>query len=316
MRFTRSLLALAAITPVIPGIKPIDISDYYLVATNGIVGHFDGSENTPLTYKSLDSRKTIKMVVDYYQNGTYYARQSKTLTTSGVNVPLNILDRTELGPIQVKYKFTADGETHLEYDATLVKPSRSTYYVRSDSIRIPYVCFGIFVDAVCNEERYDFKDTNEYISIDDRSVLDLSEFSFNYYPKSYYSCESAYLKIVDYENVYPYLRKIDRINTILIPLSFSNYYGNITFKYNREMYVNVSNFEMRETSAKGFVKTDSLYVPIYSQEKMSNNELSIVLMGSGFDESEINIPLRYFYDGNYLGYCGESDYCIHGGIRS
>ena len=109
--------------------------------------------------------------------------------------------------------------------------------------------------------------------------------------------------------------KADGDKTIHIPLKSRNVAGKISFSFNRQMYVNESNLDMSSVYISDYVQTDSLYVPVFKQEKMQNNELNIVLVEAGFDQSNITIPLRYVFDSNYFGYCDESEYCIHGGVR-
>ena len=230
-----------------------------------------------------------------------------------------IAGQINISPIKVVMKVSKGGIYSIPFfsgEATLEQPHYGNYVSTGGVITIPYVCFGISLNVITNAESYDFTDTNEFITIDSQSRLDLSEFTFSYSPRMMFKAKEMYLEIVDYENIYPNLVKADGNKTIRIPLSKTIVDRQfLRFSINKQMYVNQSTLEMSEVMLPGYTQTDSLYVPLSKQGKMQNNEINIYFHESGFDLSDIRVPLTFYTERNYFGFCDDSDYCIHGGIK-
>lgn len=167
-----------------------------------------------------------------------------------------------------------------------------------------------FVDV----EYFNFSNTSDYISIDKKNAFDFKELSFLYSPYLSFKAESAYLQIMDYENIYPKLHTGTN-KLIQVPLEYTQTIDKISFTCKSDMYVNPTTLEMRRLPAFEFEKTNDFFVPLTKEEKMVNNQVGILLKGAGYDKSEIYIPLEFYDYQKLMGFCFDSDYCIVGGVK-
>ena len=256
--------------------------------------------------------------INYYRknNMSLYGSLQQQCDSTRRSFQLNVKNQIDYGPVYLTIDVKNDEKTFFTGQATLEKPNRTEYVARGGTLSIPNVCFGVIRNSLINEETYNFTDTNEFLSLDSQSKINLSEFGFIYTPSNFYHVNEAYLEIVDYENVYPNLTKVDGDKTIRIPLTSVNVNKNVSFELNCNMYVNKSSLDMSSIPLEGYEETNSLYVPFSKQMKMCDNEVNIILHESGFDLSKITIPMSFVIDRNAFGFCDDSDYCIHGGVRS
>lgn len=319
MKFIKTLtLPALALTPslVMAAPKPKTVA----FTTFKVVGSFNSEANHVLEQAILrNSSGTIRQLnINYYRKSSMvlYGNLSQQCDSTRRSFQLNVKNQIEYGPVYIDIKVTEEDKVFFRGTATLEEPNRTEYTANGGSLTIPYVCFGVLDNTLVNQESYNFKDTNEFLSLDAQSRIDLSELSFTYTPSNYYSVKEAFLEIIDYQNIYPNLTKVDGDKTIRIPLTAVNVNSNVRFELNNTMYVNQSSLDMSSTPREGYIETSSLYVPFAKQMKMCDNEVKVVLHESGFDLAEITIPMTFVIDRNTFGFCSDSDYCIHGGVRS
>ena len=319
MKFIKSLVLPAlALTPSSVVRGPIQRTPVF--TTFEVVGNFNSQSNhileQAIKYNNVDYAR--QLTIKYYRKNDMilYGNLQQQCDSTRRQFQLNVRDHIDDSPIFLLITVKDDSKTFFSGTATLEKPKRTEYTARGGSLTIQNVCFGVITNKVVNEENYDFKDTNEFLTLDQQSRIDLSEFKFTYKPSNFYHVNQAYLEIIDYENVYPNLSKIDGDKTIRIPLSVINVNTNVSFDLNCRMYVNKSSLDMSSLPKEGYVETNSLYVPFSKQMKMCDNEVNIILHESGFDLSEISIPMSFVLNRSTFGFCDDSDYCIHGGVRS
>ncbi len=323
MRFIKALV-LSSIPVVIgpnvptPDIPTIEFEAFFNIST--VAGAFTGNENPSLSQQLVGiTKRKARLDINYYRTSgnVYYGSFTQECSSTANTFNLQIKDQITISPIKldIDVNYVDNGESLFSDEAIIELPHHGKYIANGNEITIPNVCFGVEFGSLINSEKYDFTDTNEYITIDDYSRIDISSMMFGYYPSSNYRFTEAFLEIVDYENVYPNLAKYDGDKTIRIPLKRNTKLTDIQFSLNKQMYVNQSTLDMSDNQLDGYTETTSLYLPFGKQDKMSNNEVKIFIYESGFDLADIVIPLRFTGDRNYFGFCSDSDYCIHGGIR-
>ena len=262
------------------------------------------------------SEDVLNMKLDFYNlSNSLISRTTFNLTNEYREFKLPFKNRINVAPLTYEMTFTYNDKPAGQYSGTVKKASRQKYIVSGGTITNEDVCFGFYRNQLCKSETYNFENSNEYITIDDHSKLDLSSYSFTYSPIYNFKSDEMYLEIIDYENIYPNLDKNEDNLTIRVPLKTKIVSARYTFDYDASMYVNPQTLEMSTRQISGYEQSNALYVPIFSQSKLQNNEIKIHLIGAGFDKSDITIPLKYIFDSNYFGFCDDSDYCIHGGIR-
>ena len=323
MKFTK-LLAVSTIAGYIGPVVPVNPDNpiankpiYFSLSPT--VGAFLGDENPQLSYMIFGTQDVVtNLKIDYYRTSknVYYGAFSHECDLTMRSFELEIKDHIKISPIKLDINVTtATGNSVVFSERAIIEqPHYGKYIANGNKIEIPHVCLGVSLNSLINSETYDFTDTNEYITVDDYSRIDISTVTFDYYPRPTLGFKNAYLEIVDYENIYPNMTKFND-NIIRVPLKADPKSMNIKFKYNTKMYVNQSTLDMSDLPLEGYTETTSFYLPFGKQEKMNNNELRIFINESGFDLADITIPLRFIEDRNYFGFCSDSDYCIHGGVR-
>ena len=253
----------------------------------------------------------------YVDSGNKYASTSCQVGTksNGVSTPLTIVaeGRMEHSGIKLHFDF-GNGRT---FETNMKRPEHSSInaarYKESDVVinnRIIY--FGD--NRLNTSEKMSFKNTNDYISTNKNNAMDFSELSFVHSSYIGLNYTKAFLRIYDYENVYPKFSSGTSLTIIELPLALSKNDGVITFECKTKLYVKMSTLEMYPKKASGTVQTTEFYVPIGREEKMSSNELEIIIENFGADQSIITIPLEFYDYRSLFGLCHNADYCVEGGI--
>ena len=283
-------------------------------------GPFTGEEDLELYL--YDTKKganySCKVEHFYVDDGLRYAVTNCNVGTSsnGYSTPLTIIaeDRMNKGGIKLKFTF---GNSSNMMEVKLIRPENTMINAsryKEDNVVFYSRVLYIADSRINTSEIIGFQNTNDYISTKRTNALDFSELSFTHSSYIALSYSKAFLRIYDYENVYPYLKSGSSPSIIELPLTLSKSEGVITFTYSTKMYVKKTTLQMYPRKAVGTVMTNEFFIPSGAEEKMSNNELEIIIENFGADRSCITIPLEFYDYRSLFGLCHNSDFCIEGGI--
>ena len=294
----------------------------FKVTTNEVLARFTGEEDLTMSLNiSSLVKMSLKIAVDlaHHDNHTVYYHYHQTYkldrTPTDISIPLDLLYRLNRGGVDVEFTYTRDN-SELKTSGTIYtyqKHSFNTANYKNQLAYVPGVMLDLNNDTLTTDEYFDFTDLNEYISTKENNVLDLSSITFRYMNGYEFIAEAAELHIIDYENVYPRLLKQDK--EIVLPLTVISANNEISFAINKKLYVNTSTLDMANIPISGYIKTTDLYVPINKEDALSNDEIYISIVNAGYSNSDIKIPLDFYFNHHYIGECYNSDYCVHGGIR-
>ena len=176
--------------------------------------------------------------------------------------------------------------------------------------------FKITNDKTYTKESVRFENTIDYLTNDVYNAIDISEVTFTYdegfnlINKGF----NKYLKILDLDNIFPYLTK-DSNGYINIPLECVQNNKDITLKFKNSFYYNPSTLDISTYSRSGFTKTDKFYIPKGKLKLLENATFAVEMNDFGRCKFNIIIPLSFIKDRNYLGLCSDSSHCIIGGIK-
>ena len=314
MKYTK-LLSLPALSLIVmsAGITPIRL---IYVSTNEIYGPFDSDRNTDIYFSVTPILSAIDVTVDVYNNKNdsfLFSRSIKLKQPFDQCLHLDTKGRITSSGIRLEIKFESGMTFLLTKSLVLYPPKRNTLIASNNIVSFTNCLFNIERNTFITDEEYDFTPVNSFISSDNENKIDVSETTFKYSLPDAFKCTKAELQIIDYENIYPNISSSDNIKRI--PLDVNVNSKDVFFSLNSGMYVNHNTLEMSSDYIFGYTQTNSFFVPIGKENDLSKNEIKIVLYESGFNLNTIEIPLEYFNISKVFGSCGESDYCIHGGIK-
>ncbi len=312
MRFTRTLVlpAVSLLTSMSAN-KALPKTTY---SFGTIYGPFDNTKDFTCLIKHNKSGDTISgsLKCYYIANENMFASYSFSVTSS----------YTECTSIPAKGRIAAEG---VRYDFTfgitrpsfiIYPPNRMTLNSKAllnETVTFDNCCIGLQANTKITSETYDFRSVNEYITVDEENRVDISTVEFGYNRGSYFKHKNAYLEILDYQDIYGGITKVD--HRLTLPLSIKKTTSKIGFQLNSSLYVNLSTLEMSDISQPNYVETGDFYIPIGKERQFEQNEVNIVIEEAGFSCNKVIIPLSYFAQSKLFGACYESEYCIEGGIR-
>lgn len=169
---------------------------------------------------------------------------------------------------------------------------------------------------VVDGESFDFSKSRFNCSIEKDRSLDLSDVLL-YYENGYTLTgrhDTAYMYVYDPNNYY--VNFVHDDDGITVPIRFEQDGNNITF-YTRSLYYDPKTLEMSPTFIQGYTPTDKFYVKS-GRESCIDNEFNFIRL------DQFNLSREYFFldalnyiepSSNYTGLCGNSSYCISGGIK-
>ena len=166
-------------------------------------------------------------------------------------------------------------------------------------------------------EAVDFSNTLDTISCEEDNSIDITQIHYTFWPNiTLFGVGAAkYLKIKDDQNIYPYIEK-DEDGYINIPLVGTQKGQDISFKYSKTMYVKESTLDMSLTAREGFTSTKKFYVPLRKEKLLAQSEIEIYTPSFARGKNIMHIPLTFETDNEAIGFCGMSNHCIVGGIKS
>ena len=312
MKFT-SLVSLSLLLSIGSGsFTPI----FQLVSINSIIPAGPFSINEDSYIQLFTNGATVKFSIDYYDlfyNSLYSHIDYDCQSMGSIRLPFK--NRLTNKGIRGNFKYNL-GMKQVEINPVFYPPSYQTINVALLSEKVVVhegVCFEINDDKYNTKETLDFTNTNRYITTNSKNQIDISDVSFVYSNSFFSSCSKAYLKIYDYENVYPYVNKIG--NLIEVPINIYNDKNEIGLSWNSKLYVNSQTLDMSSDPRENYEETTSFYLPIGKESQFSRNEVSLIIEEFGLNKDTIIIPFDYFSSKRLFGACYDSDYCIEGGIK-
>ncbi len=164
------------------------------------------------------------------------------------------------------------------------------------------------------KEEYDFSNVTHDIENDVYYKFSFENFSFYCKSQLSYSFLTAYLTILDSENLFPNFHTFGK-QTIWLPLEIEQD-GQLCklslkkYKY----YVNLYTLDMSTIYRKGYVMTEDIYLPKNCKSILNGKEATIQITKSGYGNNNLTITTKLNFDRNIVGSCSDSEYCVVGGV--
>ncbi len=321
MKFIKNVTSILLVS--LPLISASRADEQFYMKTPQVYSKFTGLTNETIRIKSYSSTKrTILLTLNlYYHNGhNLYSTQEKTIKLNPgfpvlTSLTLTLNGRMSKGGVDVEINLS-ENDNKLNISKTLLpykKQVINTTNYKNKSCVIEGVMFDYQTTSLVVDEIFDFKDLNEYISLKDNNALDFSSIYFSYMDGYRFSCSDVSLHIKDYKDLYPNISKSG--NEIILPMKYTINSNVISFDLNQTMYVNTKTLDMSDHPLDGYQETNELFIPSGKEDDFLNNENYIYISEAGYSNSDILIPLNFYFDHHYVGECYNSDYCVHGGIK-
>ena len=187
---------------------------------------------------------------------------------------------------------------------------KNNYYVTKS--------FGFYGDGErMNEvtEAFDFCYFGDYIENDYYNRLDLKENYFyysSYFPITY---SVINLRFDDQNNLFPNLNHDSHGNVTLPLKTVPGFDSNFTLALKNTLYDDKSTLDLSEYSKNGYVKTNNLYFPINSKNKLDDKLFYVDFVD--FSKSKINVSfsLRFIAGKPIFGSSNEAKYYVVGGVK-
>ena len=181
----------------------------------------------------------------------------------------------------------------------------------------PYVRDGVYLSVdeseLHSKEEFDFTDLNEFITTERNSVLDLSHLKFKYNCQHEFSSSDIYLRIKDYNDLFPNLNHFN--GEVSLKMKFVQENNGITLILDEQLYVNKYTYEMSSNPMENYEETNMLYLPKGKENLLEDNEIYIFIKDAGYSLTDFTIPFTFYLNNKYVGECYDSDYCITGGVK-
>ena len=164
-------------------------------------------------------------------------------------------------------------------------------------------------------ETYDLREFNNYFDVNSYHTLPIDCFHLYYdYVGLDYEYEKASLIVENCDSsFFPYSRDVD--NNVEINLKVTQEDHKLTFEYNDKLYVNPIDLTMSLNQQIGFVKTNSIFLPINHKDEIIDTNFYLKLKNSGHFAPNLLLNLHFTSVQNYIGSCNDSEYCVTGGVN-
>ena len=328
MKNTKLLLALLSTSTISGIIIPPDIEPVLIVPhvySDGVLSHFTRHDQFLYLYFNENVIPTYKFRMQFLDVDTDELLFDKLVAYSELSSGTFPKAYDFLMPFEeyfsskgLKISLTHYCPHNLTASSSVViYPSKKEEVNVSAYRKSPYVREGVYLSVVDaylqSKEEFDFSDLNEYIAIERNNKLDLSNIKFKYLCPHDFSSEDIYLKIRDFNNVFPNLKNDSgEVSLKMKPIQENN---QITLVLEDKLYVNTQTYEMSLEEKDNFVETDTLFIPNGKEQLLTDNEVYISIKNAGFSETDFMIPFAFSFANKYVGECYESDYCITGGVK-
>ena len=317
MRVSRLLLSLAMIPrkPVSPPLPYLFNSEVY--------GPFENTKNYSISFSVLSISEPVTLSVKYYNNRTNsrLAVESYSLAENDTRLNYTLRTKGRMSSDGLRVEFTMTNEIKDGTQTFIIYPTNpaevySYLYKENDFYTNNTVFQFTGRTSVKNYEKISFKDTVDYITNSINNTLELDEITFKYddgKPLIGLS-DNKYLRFKDEYNLFPYIPAGNN-SYKQIPLSCTQSGETISFLYKNEMFYDPSSFQMSLTNQNGFSPTNSFYLPKSSLSLLEKYDFEIYMPSFGRGLNNVHIPLQFYKDKNFTGFCSNSNYCIKGGLK-
>lgn len=181
----------------------------------------------------------------------------------------------------------------------------------------PYVRDGVFLSIddskLHSTESFDFTDLNEFLTVERNNILDLSHLKFKYNCQHDFSSGDIYLKIKDYNDIFPNLNHFN--GEVSLKMKFVQENNEISLMLNEPLYVNYNTYDLSSNPLENYEETNMFYLPKGKENLLEDNEIYIFIKDAGYSLTDFTIPFNFFLNNKYIGECYDSDYCITGGVK-
>jgi len=291
------------------------ITGTYTYFSDTIIGPFDDSRDFVMRIRSAENAITRGSLKTYNAtNGALYGEDIFSVSNT-FDYEITFFARGRVGVDGLKYVLYLGKATYTFYIDPIVSLEVNANAHKNDLVTFDNCCIGLQNSRKISSETFSFKDTLDYVTIDDSNALEIDEISVSYNHGDYLYYTSCYLEVNDYIGVYNKFLSKEGFK-VIFPLDIVATSNSISFVPNTKMYVNNKTMEMSDYSVAGYKKTNQIYIPIGKEKEFESNELKIVIEDCGFSKSKIVIPLSFFSLHKLFGACYESEYCITGGVKA
>lgn len=177
--------------------------------------------------------------------------------------------------------------------------------------------FAFYADGnsiVAINERLDFTSFSDYLDVDYYYRLNLSNLRFSYDSLVPFNYESATLRFVDKERLFPYLSH-DYNHEVKLPVSLKSNGSVISFAFKDKYYINKRTLQISETFKPDYALTGDFYLPINGKKIFNHKTLFLDINGVGVNRISTSIPLSYDADKDLMGLCHDAVHCLVGGMN-
>ena len=305
---------------------PIEDTPY--ITNEKMEGPFNSEEDVLVTLYFHNVETTDYCFVYYYNVGSagYVIRERLSLRDAEdgeleMDYTLQFKDRLLPIGMKLEFRITSDskGTNVLWQKEFFIYPDpgevniSSNRYAHEDFVRSGYTFH--FVDGeVINEERISFQNSIDYLTNSMSNVLTLDEYSFTYNEKIPFGY-LAYIYIEDKNNIFPLINKNSE-GYIRIPLTMDRYGEDVYFSAKNRMYYNSSNLQLSLFKERSMMSTWSIILPAYIKDDFEEADIYLSIQNFGYTHININIPLRFYLNSEYMGLCQYSSHCIVGGLKA
>ena len=296
--------------------------------TNSYYGSFSNESNTMVKFYFTEKTSRHYFYIKYYNQRTnaLLVNESYKLSDyleSDLSLEYTIKCKGKLNNDGLKIVFSTENASGGEKKEKTIRiyPTNNETIYSYQYVNSPYTVderiFKITRTEIKYRESVRFENTIDYLTNDTDNSIDISEVTFTYDEgfDLYNKGANKYLKILDLDNIFPYINKSGD-GYIYIPLECVQNNKDISLKFKNHFYYNPSTLDISLTSRSGFIETEKFYIPIGKLKLLENATFAVEMRQFGRSKFNVIIPLNFVKDRNYLGLCSDSSHCIIGGIRA
>ena len=314
MKYTRKLLLAPCVAIFTISASP-SVGNTYTFFSDTVIGPFDDSQDFVMRIRTLQNVFLRASLKTYNaSSGALYGEDTFSICNK-FEYEITFFARGRVGVDGLRYVLSIGSASYTFNIDPLVNMEVNANAHKNNSVTFNNCCIGLQNSRKITSETYNFKDTLDYVTIDDNNAFAINEISFSYNRGDYLHYSSCYLEVNDYIGVYGNFLSRDGYK-VAFPLDIVASSSSITFIPNSHMYVNKKTMEMSDYRITGYSETNQIYVPIGKEKEFESNEVRIVIEDFGFSKSKIVIPLSFFSLHKLFGACYESEYCITGGVKA
>ena len=298
------------------------------ISTETYYGPFDGTKNIEVRFKPNEMLKNteIKFEYSYNSNGNVYAIQThylEDIVGDDGYFTKNFILQNRMGFNGVNVKVTVyNTKWNLErsFDIpiyTTISETINSVLYRNNPYTISNRVFKVIDSEVYTTETLSFKNTIDYLTNDYDNSIPLNEISFYCNTELPISYEGAKIYIQDDDSsIFPFLTHTD--GYVAFPIKVTKTGDEVVIDTDFTYYYSTLTLEMKRNRRKDdvyYTSTHKIYIPKNQLKKLEEATLYIEFPNFLVSGTSIHMPLQFFKDRNYIGFCSDSNHCILGGIK-